>query len=232
MTDTSSPAPVVASRRPSRAIDALVGTKLGMTQVFDATNHVVPVTVIAAGPCVVTAVRTAETDGYDALQVAYGTIDPRRVSKPMAGHFAKAGVTPRRYVVEVRTSKASQFEVGQELDVTALTQTALVDVTATSKGKGTSGVMKRHGFKGVSASHGSHRNHRKPGSIGACATPARVFKGTRMAGRFGGTTVTTQNLALHSIDEDNGLLLVRGAVPGPRGGLVMVRTAVKTVQEG
>lgn len=232
MTDTMTRTASATSRRPSRAIDAIMGIKLGMTQVFDATNRVVPVTVIAAGPCVVTAIRTADKDGYDAVQLAFGSIDPLRVSKPLTGHFAKAGVTPRRHLAEIRTSKAGQFEIGQEITTEQLAETPLVDVTATSKGKGTSGVMKRHGFKGVSASHGSHRNHRKPGSIGACATPSRVFKGTRMAGRFGGETVTTQNLVMHEIDADNGLLLIKGAVPGPRGGLVVVRTAVKFAQEG
>ena len=206
----------------------LLGTKLGMTQTWDENNRVVPVTVIQAGPCVVTGVRTADRDGYDGVQIAFGDIDPRKVTKPMRGHFDKAGVTPRRHLLELRTADASEYTLGQEIKAEAFEAGERVDVSATSKGKGFAGVMKRHGFKGVSASHGSHRNHRKPGSIGGCATPGRVFKGLRMAGRMGNETITTQNLTIHSVDAEKGLILVRGAVPGPRGALVLLRTAAKT----
>jgi large subunit ribosomal protein L3 len=210
-----------------RNVRGLLGTKLGMTQVWDANNRVVPVTVIAAGTNVVTQVRKVETDGYSAIQLGYGEIPGRKVTKPAAGHFAKAGVTPRRQLVEIRTDDADTYELGQELSPDLFTPGEQVDITATSKGKGFAGVMKRHGFHGVSASHGAHRNHRKPGSIGGCATPGRVFKGMKMAGRMGGETVTTQNLTVHAVDAEQGLLLIVGAVPGPKGGLVMVRGAVK-----
>ena len=225
--------PALGATPSARAVQGVLGEKLGMTQVFDAKNRMTPVTVIKAGPCVVTQVRTVDKDGYDAVQIAYGAIDPRRVNKPEAGHFAKAGVPPRRYLVEIRTGDASSYTVGQELtaEVFAPTEGAakalVVDVTGTSKGKGYAGVMKRHNFKGLGASHGVHRAHRKPGSIGACATPARVFKGTRMAGRMGHARTTTQNLTVHAIDVERGLLLIKGAVPGPRGGMVLVRTAAK-----
>jgi large subunit ribosomal protein L3 len=209
----------------------VLGEKLGMTQVFDANNRMVPVTVVKAGPCVVTQIRTPEKDGYSAIQIAYGAVDPRKVNKPEAGHFAKAGVPPRRYLVEIRTDDVSAYTVGQEItaDVFAPAEGSVlrVDVVGTSKGKGYAGVMKRHNFKGLGASHGVHRAHRKPGSIGACATPARVFKGTRMAGRMGHVRTTTQNLTVHAIDAERGLLLIQGAVPGPRGGMVLVRTAAK-----
>ncbi len=210
-----------------RAVKGLLGEKLGMTQVWDADNRLVPVTVIKAGPCVVTQVRNAETDGYDAVQIAFGAIDPRKVNKPMTGHFEKAGVAPRRHLVELRTSDAGEFSLGQELTVETFETGQKIDVAGTTKGKGFAGVMKRHGFHGVGASHGAHRNHRKPGSIGACATPGRVFKGVRMAGRMGGVRQTTQNLTIHAVDSERGLLLVKGAVPGPRGGIVLVRTAAK-----
>jgi large subunit ribosomal protein L3 len=205
----------------------ILGEKLGMTQVFDENNRIVPVTVVKAGPCVVTQIRTQEKDGYTAVQLAYGQIDPRKVTKPVAGHFKAADVTPRRHIVEVRTDAIADYTLGQELGVDVFVEGTLVDVTGTTKGKGTAGVMKRHGFHGVSSSHGSHRNHRKPGSIGACATPGRVFKGLRMAGRMGHETQTTQSLTVHKIDTDRGLLLIKGAIPGPKGGLVVVRTAVK-----
>ncbi len=210
-----------------RAVKGLLGEKLGMTQVWDADNRLVPVTVIKAGPCVVTQVRNNETDGYDAVQIAFGAIDPRKVNKPMSGHFEKAGVAPRRHLVELRTADAGDFSLGQELTVETFESGQKIDVAGTTKGKGFAGVMKRHGFHGVSASHGAHRNHRKPGSIGACATPGRVFKGVRMAGRMGGVRQTTQNLTIHAVDAERGLLLVKGAVPGPRGGIVLVRTAAK-----
>ncbi len=208
-------------------VRGLLGEKLGMTQVFDARGRVVPVTVVKAGPCVVTAVRTPDTDGYTAVQIGFGEIDPRKVNKPDAGHFRKAGVTPRRHVVEIRTDDAASYEVGQELVADLFAAGTLVDVVGTSKGKGTAGVMKRHGFKGLSSSHGTQRKHRSPGSIGACATPARVFKGMKMAGRMGNVRVTTQNLSVHSVDAEKGLILVKGAVPGPVGGLVFVRTPAK-----
>jgi large subunit ribosomal protein L3 len=206
----------------------ILGTKLGMTQVFDESGQVVPVTVVKAGPCVVTAVRTPGQDGYTAVQMGYGEIDPRKVTKPVAGLFAKAGVTPRRYLAEVRTADATEYEVGQELTAEVFGAGQLVDVTGTSKGKGTAGVMKRHGFKGLSSSHGTQRKHRSPGSIGGCATPGRVFKGLRMAGRMGAVRTTTQSLTVHAADADRGLLLIKGAVPGATGGLVLVRTAAKT----
>lgn len=212
----------------SQPIKGIAGRKLGMTQVFDEENRVIPVTVVAAGPVVVTAIRTVEVDGYNAVQLAFGAIDPRRVTKPEAGHFAKAGVTPRRHLVELRTDAVADYEVGQELTAAdVFAAGAVVDVTGTSKGKGTAGVMKRHGFSGLGAGHGVHRKHRSPGSIGGCSTPGRVFKGLRMAGRMGHTTVTTQNLTVHGVDADAGLLLIKGAIPGPKGGVVMVRTAVK-----
>lgn len=210
-----------------KTVKGVLGEKLGMTQVWDDENRLVPVTVIQAGPCVVTQVRNEETDGYKAVQIAYGAIDPRKVNKPERGHFAKAGVTPRRYSVELRTADAADYSLGQELTVETFAAGEKIDVTATTKGKRFAGVMKRHGFAGVSASHGAHRNHRKPGSIGGCATPGRVFKGMRMAGRMGGVRQTTQNLTIHAVDADKGLLLVKGAVPGPRGGIVLVRNAVK-----
>jgi large subunit ribosomal protein L3 len=210
-----------------RSVKGVLGEKLGMTQVWDADNRLVPVTVVKAGPCVVTQVRNADNDGYAAVQIAYGAIDPRKVNKPMAGHFAKAGVTPRRHLVELRTADSATYEVGQELTVESFETGQDIDVTGTTKGKGFAGVMKRHGFHGVGASHGAHKNHRKPGSIGGCATPGRVFKGMRMAGRMGGERQTTQNLTIHAVDADRGLLLIKGAVPGPRGGIVLVRTAAK-----
>jgi large subunit ribosomal protein L3 len=210
-----------------RNLKGLLGTKLGMTQLWDENNRIVPVTVIAAGTNVVTQVRTPEKDGYNAIQIGFGEIDGSKVTKPKAGHFGKAGVTPRRHLVEIRTADASSYEVGQELSPELFAVGEEVDVTATSKGKGYAGVMKRHGFHGVSASHGAHRNHRKPGSIGACATPGRVFKGVRMAGRMGGVPVTTQNVAVHAVDAEKGLILLKGAVPGPKGGLVIIRSAAK-----
>jgi large subunit ribosomal protein L3 len=211
-----------------RQVKGVLGTKLGMTGVFAGDGKMVPVTVVAAGPCVVTAVRTADTDGYPAVQLGYGEIDPRKVNKPEAGHFARAGVTPRRYLVELRTADAGQYTLGQEVTAAAFQAGELVDVTATSKGKGFAGVMKRHGFRGLSSSHGTQRKHRSPGSIGGCATPGRVFKGLRMAGRMGGERTTTLNLAVHRVDEERGLLLIKGSVPGPNGGLVLVRGAVKS----
>jgi len=208
-------------------VRGLLGEKLGMTQVWDENNKLVPVTVVKAGPCVVTQVRTAATDGYSAVQIAFGAIDPRKVNKPLAGHFEKAGVTPRRHLVELRTDAADEYTLGQELGADVFEAGQLVDVTGTTRGKGFAGVMKRHGFHGVGASHGAHRNHRKPGSIGGCATPGRVFKGMKMAGRMGHVRQTTQSLTVHAVDAEQGLLLIKGAVPGPKGALVLVRTATK-----
>jgi large subunit ribosomal protein L3 len=210
-----------------RNVKGLLGTKLGMTQLWDENNRIVPVTVIAAGTNVVTQVRLPEPDGYNAIQVGFGEIEGRKVTKPQAGHFDKAGTTPRRHVVEIRTADASEYTVGQEITVETFTAGDVIDVTGTSKGKGFAGTMKRHGFSGVGASHGAHRNHRKPGSIGACATPGRVFKGVRMAGRMGTDTVTTQNVTVHAVDAEKGLVLLKGAVPGPKGGLIVLRSAAK-----
>jgi large subunit ribosomal protein L3 len=211
----------------AREQKGILGEKLGMTQVWDAANRLVPVTVVKAGPCVVTQVRTPERDGYDAVQLGFGAIDPRKVNKPDTGHFSKAGVPPRRHVVELRTTDAATYEVGQELTAEVFEAGALVDVVSTSKGKGFAGVMKRHGFAGLGAGHGVQRKHRSPGSIGACATPGRVFKGVKMAGRMGGVKTTTMNLVVHAVDAEKGLLLIKGAVPGPNGVLVLVRTAAK-----
>jgi large subunit ribosomal protein L3 len=210
-----------------RQVKGVLGEKLGMTQVWDGAGRLVPVTVVQAGPCVVTQVRDGQGDGYDAVQIAFGAIDPRKVNKPLAGHFAKAGVTPRRFLAEIRTSDAGEYAPGQELTAEVFEAGQTVDVVGKTKGKGTAGVMKRHGFKGLGAAHGTQRKHRSPGSIGACATPSRVFKGTRMAGRMGGVRQTTQNLTVHAVDSERGLLLIKGAVPGPRGSVVLVKTAAK-----
>lgn len=208
----------------------ILGEKLGMTQVFDENNRIVPVTVVKAGPCVVTQIRTQERDGYTAVQLGYGQVDPRKVTKPVAGHFKAADVTPRRHLVELRTDAVADYTIGQELTAEVFEAGARVDVSGTTKGKGTAGVMKRHGFSGVSASHGAHRNHRKPGSIGGCATPGRVFKGLAMSGRMGNERQTTLSLLVHRVDAERGLLLIKGAIPGPKGGLVVVRSAVKGAQ--
>jgi large subunit ribosomal protein L3 len=210
-----------------RTVKGLLGRKLGMTQTWDENNQVVPVTVVAAGTNVVTQVRAPEKDGYNAVQLGFGEIEGRKVNRPQAGHFAAAGVTPRRHLVEIRTADAGSYTVGQELAPDLFAAGEVVDVTGTSRGKGFAGVMKRHGFAGVSASHGAHRNHRKPGSIGGCSTPGRVFKGLRMAGQMGGVAVTSQNLTVHSVDVERGLVLLKGAVPGPKGGLVVIRSAAK-----
>ena len=211
----------------TKQMHGVLGSKLGMTQVWDEAGRLVPVTVVQAGPCVVTQVRTSDSDGYDAVQIAYGAIDPRKVNQPAAGHFAKAGVTPRRHLVELRTADAGQYALGQEITVEVFEAGQKVDVVGTTKGKGTAGVMKRHGFHGVGASHGAHRNHRKPGSIGGASTPGRVFKGMKMAGRMGHVRQTTQNLTVHAIDVERGLLLIKGALPGPKGGIVLVTNAAK-----
>ncbi|WP_218222028.1 50S ribosomal protein L3 [Nesterenkonia sp. Act20] len=208
-------------------VKGLLGTKLGMTQVWDENNNLIPVTVVQADSNVVTQIRTAESDGYNSVQIGFGRIDPRKVTKPLAGHFEKAGVTPRRHVVEIRTGDSGSYELGQDLTVESFETGQKVDVIGKTKGKGFAGVMKRHGFAGVGASHGSHKNHRKPGSIGGASTPGRVFKGLRMAGRMGGVRQTTHNLTVHAVDAEKNLLLIKGALPGARGQVVLVRTAVK-----
>ncbi len=205
----------------------ILGTKLGMTQVFDEYNRVVPVTVVEAGPNVVTQIRTPDKDGYSAVQLAFGGVKPRKVTKPRAGHFAKAGVTPRRHLVELRTADAGDYEVGQEITAELFDSGAVVDVIGTSKGKGFAGTIKRHGFHRQPMSHGTQAVHRKPGSIGGCAYPGRVFKGMKMAGRMGSNRVTTQNLKVHQVEDDSGLLLIKGAIPGPKGGLVLVKSPAK-----
>ena len=209
----------------TKTVKGVLGTKLGMTQVWDADNRLVPVTVIEAGPCVVTQVRNAQADGYDAVQIAFGAIDPRKVTKPLTGHFEKAGVTPRRHLVELRTADAGDYSLGQEVTVETFEPGTPIDVTGKTKGKGYAGVMKRHGFHGLRASHGVERKHRSPGSIGACATPGRVFKGVKMAGRMGGKRFTVQNLVIQAVDTERNLILVRGAVPGARNATVLVRKA-------
>ncbi|WP_431709862.1 50S ribosomal protein L3 [Glutamicibacter uratoxydans] len=211
----------------TRNVKGLLGTKLGMTQVWDENNNLIPVTVVQADSNVVTQLRNADRDGYAAVQIGYGQIDPRKVTKPLAGHFEAAGVTPRRHLVELRTEDAADYAAGQELSVEIFEAGQKVDVVGTSKGKGFAGVMKRHNFAGASASHGAHKNHRKPGSIGGASTPGRVFRGQKMAGRMGAERVTTQNLTIHAIDAEKNLLLIKGAVPGARGRVVLVRTAVK-----
>ena len=214
-----------------RQVKGILGAKLGMTQLWD-NNKVVPVTVVQAGPCVVTQVRTPDKDGYSAVQLAFGAIKPRKVNRPMSGHFAKAGVAPRRHIVELRTTDAGEYELGQEVTVTTFAAGQAIDVSGKTKGKGFAGVMKRHGFKGLGSGHGVERKHRSPGSIGACATPGRVFKGVRMAGRMGGVRYTAQGLTIQAVDAENNLILVKGAIPGPRGGLVLVRTAAKQRKKG
>lgn len=211
----------------TKQIKGVLGEKLGMTQVFDDAGKMVPVTVLKAGPCVVSRIRTPDTDGYSAIQLGYGQINPRKVNKPLGDYLRKHDLTPRRHYVEVRTTDATEYTLGQEVTADSFETGQLVDVTGKSKGKGFAGVMKRHGFRGLSASHGTQRKHRSPGSIGGCATPGRVFKGMRMAGRMGNVRKTVQNLTVHSVDAEKGLILVKGAVPGPNGGLVLVRTAVK-----
>ncbi len=206
-------------------VKGILGEKLGMTQIFNEEGHAVPVTVIKAGPCRVVQVKTEETDGYRAVQLAFA--ERKRPSKPAAGHFGKAGVEPTRYLVELRTDDAADYAPGQDVTVDAFQVGERTDVIAVSKGKGFAGVMKRHGFKGLSASHGTKRKHRSPGAIGACATPSRVFRGMRMAGQMGNARVTVLNLEVVEADAERGLLLLKGAVPGPVGGLVMVRSGVK-----
>ena len=211
----------------NRTVKGILGSKLGMTQLWDENNKIVPVTVIQAGPCVVTQVRTPEKDGYNAVQLAFGAVKPKNVNKPETGHIEAAGVTPRKHLVELRTADASEYTLGQEVTAETFEAGQVVDVTGVSKGKGTAGVMKRHGFGGLGASHGTHRKHRAPGSIGQSSTPSRVFAGMKMAGRMGVDKVTVQNLTIHSVDAERGLILVKGSVPGPKGALVVVRTAAK-----
>ncbi|WP_283138704.1 50S ribosomal protein L3 [Rhizohabitans arisaemae] len=211
----------------AKQIKGVLGEKLGMTQVFDQDNRMVPVTVVKAGPCVVTRVRTPERDGYSAIQLGFGQVDPRKVNKPLGDYLRKHGITPRRYFVELRTDDASEYTIGQEISADVFEAGQHVDVTGKSKGKGTAGVMKRHGFRGLGASHGTQRKHRSPGSIGGCATPGRVFKGLRMAGRMGNVRTTVQSLKVHAVDAEKGLILIKGAIPGAAGSLVMIRSAVK-----
>jgi len=214
------------------ATKAIVGSKLGMTQIWDDDRNVVPVTVLQVEPVRVVSIKTPERDGYSALQVTFGQKKVSKLTKPVAGQFAKADVEAGPRLVELRLDDVSEYTVGQTLGVDILTEGGLIDVTAVSKGKGFAGVMKRHGFAGQRASHGAHRVHRAPGAIGACATPARVFKGQRMAGRTGGEKVTTMNLEVVRTDTERNLLLIKGAVPGPKGGLVLVRNAVKAAGKG
>jgi large subunit ribosomal protein L3 len=209
-------------------VNAILGEKLGMTQIFNDQAQAIPVTVIKAGPCHVVQIKNIDTDGYSAIQIAFGDIKPKLVNEPTKGHFAKSGVEPTRHLVEIRVDDPNGYKLGQEIKIgDVLTQGGLADVTGISKGKGFQGVMRRHGFSGQGAAHGNHKKHRAPGSIGACATPARVFKGTRMAGRMGNDQVTTLNLQIVGIDSDRDLLLLRGAVPGANGSLILVREAVK-----
>ena len=209
------------------ATKAIVGEKVGMTQVWDDQNRAIPVTLVRVAPCRVVQVKTPDSDGYSALQVTYGAVKPSRLNKPELGHFAKAGVEPGKKLVELRVDDAGSYQVGQEIKADILSAGERVDVTAVSRGKGFSGVMQRHNFSGLGAAHGAHKVHRAPGAIGACATPSRVFKGTRMAGRMGHQQVTILNLEVVEADADRDLVLLRGAVPGPRGGLVLIRDAVK-----
>src|ERR671931_521724 len=197
----------------AKQIKGILGEKLGMTQVWDENNRVVPVTVVKAGPNVVTQVRTNDSDGYESVQIAFGEIDPRKVNKPLKGYFAKADVTPRRHLVEIRTADASEYTLGQEITAEVFEAGVKVDVTGKSKGKGFAGVMKRHNFGGLGAGHGTQRKHRSPGSIGGRRPPGRLFKGVRVAGRMGGVKTTTQSLTVHAVDTDKGLLLIKGAVP-------------------
>ncbi len=213
------------SHQDEKKTKGLLGTKLGMTQAWDAENRIVPVTAIQVGPNVVTQVKTPDSDGYAAVQIGFGAT--RKTTKPERGHFEKAGVTPRRYLIELRTNDASEYTLGQELTAELFAEGEVVDITGTSRGKGYAGVMKRHGFHGLGAGHGVQRKHRSPGSIGGCATPGRVFRGMKMAGRMGGERVTTQNLTVHAVDAAAGVVLVKGAVPGPRGAVVLIRGAVK-----
>jgi len=210
-------------------VNAILGQKLGMTQIFDDEARAIPVTVVKAGPVHVVQIKTMERDGYNAIQISFGEMKSGKANMPEAGHYAKAGVAPGTHLVEIKVEDPGDYQVGQEIKVDEVFQPGTrADVSGVSKGKGFSGVMKRHNFKGQPASHGNHKSHRAPGSIGACATPARVFKGMRMAGRMGGEKVTTLSLEVVGVDEERGLLLLGGSVPGPKGSIVLVREAVKT----
>ena len=205
-------------------INAIYGKKIGMTQIFDEQDRLIPVTVIQAAPNKVVQVKTVESDGYEAVQLGFGTIKEKKVNKPMAGHFAKQGAEPTRYLREVRVENAAEYKVGDEQTVAAFADVDTVDVTGISKVKGFAGVMKRYGFGGGPGGHGSHF-HRAPGSVGQCATPSRVFKGLRLPGHMGCERVTVKNLSVVKIDEDQNLILVKGAVPGGKNGIVRVRMA-------
>ena len=207
-------------------INAIYGKKIGMTQIFDDQDRIVPVTVIQAEPNTVCQVKTVATDGYEAVQMGFGYIKPRRVNKPMQGHFDAQGAEPKRYLREVRVENAGEYKVGDEQTVAAFADVKKVDVTGTSKGKGFAGVMKRYGFAGGPGGHGAHF-HRAPGSVGQCATPSRVFKNKKMSGHYGVDRVTTLNLSVVRVDAERNLLLVRGAVPGPNGGTLVIRDSVK-----
>lgn len=216
----------------TKATKGMLGRKLGMTQVWDEQNRVIPVTVIQAGPCRVAQIKTPERDGYSALQISFGEVSARALSKPELGHLTSRGLEPSRHLAELRVDDVSGYEVGQVIKADLFAAGDLIDVTGISKGKGMTGVMKRHNFKGLSASHGTHRKHRAPGSIGACATPGKVFKGMKMAGQTGNARVTTLNLEVVEGDAERGLILVKGAVPGPAGGVVLVRSATKNPKTG
>ncbi len=212
------------------ATKAIVGEKVGMTQVWDEAQRVVPVTMVKVAPVRVVAVKTPAQEGYSALQVTYGVRKASKLNKPEAGHFAAAGVEPGVKLIELRLDDTSGYSVGQEIDAGILTAGDRIDVTAVSKGKGFAGGMKRHNFKGQGGAHGNHKHHRAPGSVGACATPARVFKGTRMAGHMGSERVTTLNLEVVMADPEREIILIKGAVPGPKGAMVLIRNAIKGAQ--
>ena len=209
-------------------MNAILGEKLGMTQIFDEANRAVPVTAVKAGPVVVTQIKRVDTDGYAAIQIAFKEISTEKAGRPASGHFAKAGVAPHRHVIEVRVDDPDAYELGQTITIAdVLEEGNKADVTGISKGKGFAGAMKRHNFKGQGASHGAHKIHRAPGAIGACATPARVFKGKRMPGRMGGEQTTLMNIDIVQVDAERDLVLLRGSVPGPKGSIVVLREAVK-----
>ena len=211
---------------------AIVAQKVGMTQIWDEENRVVPVTVLRVPPCRVVQIKTKLVDGYNALQVTFGEIEPQSLNQPEVGHFNKAGVEPGKKLLELRLDEVEEYEIGQKISVDILGTGELVDVTAVSKGKGFAGVMKRHGFAGQRASHGAHKVHRKPGAIGQCATPSRVFKGKKMPGRMGSQKTTIQNLEVVQSNDEEETLLLKGSVPGPRGATVLIRNAVKAAPVG
>lgn len=209
-------------------MNAIIGEKLGMTQIFNEANEAIAVTAVKAGPVVVTQIKRVDTDGYDAIQIAFKEMSTTKAGRPSTGHFAKAGVAPHRHVVEVRVDDPDAYELGQVITIADVLEVGgLADITGITKGKGFSGVMKRYNFAGMGASHGVHKTHRAPGSIGACATPARVFKGKRMPGRMGGDQRTMMNIEVIQVDADRNLLLLAGSVPGPKGSVVVIREAVK-----